>query len=76
MAKQQKDMELINALKEFKKSYIHLVEVIRDTNSDGNDTDGHRFDSIAGWHYPFSESFDELAISDWVDQSIENLKRR
>ena len=72
--KQELDNKLISALEEFKNAYLNLTEVLHETTNSGLEGDGHRFDSIAGIHYPFDASFDELEIPEWVDQSIDNLR--
>lgn len=59
-----KDKELNQALIEFRRAFQQLNEAIERTEHD---------EVIAGTHYPFEASFDEIPIPEWVAKSIEKL---
>lgn len=71
LTKDFNDKKLIESLKEFKKAYSNLTESLSQVQTNPN-----HFDSIAGVHYPFEQSFDEINIPEWVDISVSNLESK
>ncbi|MBP8017183.1 hypothetical protein KAZ01_04195 [Candidatus Gracilibacteria bacterium] len=61
-----KKEELIIKLNNFKNAYYDLIS-FEDIETVINDERNLPF-------YPFTESFDEIAIFDWINQMIKNLK--
>jgi hypothetical protein len=57
--------ELINALQEFKNAYNNLLDQWL-KNDVLNETESIKL-------YPFNNSFDELEINEWIDNTITEL---
>lgn len=59
-------MKMVEALKNLKRAYYEVLEAW-ETEIDLNDTE-----SIE--KYPFTESFDELDLVEWIEATIEELE--
>lgn len=69
----EKDELLKDALIRFTEAYEQLKNVLDELEC----SKYHKgVDSIAGYHYPFDKSFDELDIRSWAERSIETLESK